>query len=187
MDSDFCSVILTNFRHGEREEVSKKSIISLLQNTTYPYEFILVDNTQNNRGLGVARNDGYDMSTGDYICFTDDDIDFKSGWLEECIKMVNLGNRYIATPVHQPRIGKWEAEPVNGYRANYRAGSNCMVMKREAFLDIGRFITNLGNPVRNTWRSGQLFTDAMVRKGYVVLITKEPMAYDMAFGKHSYL
>jgi glycosyltransferase involved in cell wall biosynthesis len=187
MDSDFCSVIITTYRHGEREEISKKSIISLLQNTTYPYEFILIDNTQNNRGLGLARNAGYDFGTGNYICFTDDDIDFEPGWLEECIKMVNLGDHYMATPVHQPRIGKWELPPVEGYRQNFRAGSNCMVMKTEAFLDIGRFITNLENPVRNTWRSGQLFTDALVRKGYSVLITKEPMAKDMAFRKHSYL
>ena len=185
--NNYCSVIITTFRHGKREEVAKMSIQSLLKNTTYPFELILMDNTQNNRGLGLARNAGFALSTGDYIAFVDDDILFHSGWLEECISMIDLGDKYIATPVHQPRIQKWELPAVKGYRQNYRAGSNCMVMRRETFIDIGAFMVDTNNPARGTWRAGQLFADKQTRKGYTVLITKEPMAEDMAFNEHSYL
>lgn len=183
---EYCSVIMTVYRHGEREGVAKKSITSLLQNTTYPFEFILVDNTQNNRGLGLARNAGYDIATGNFICFTDDDIDFKAGWLEECIKLVQMGTKYIATPVWQPRVNKWELPPVNGYRQNYRTGSNCMVMRPETFEDIGRWIEGFP-PAVNVVKIGHKYSDMISRKGYTFLITKEPMAEDIGLGHHSYL
>jgi len=183
----FCSVIMTIYRQGMREAIAKESIKSLLENTSYPYELVLVDNTQNNRGLGTARNLAFDMSTGGYIAFVDDDIFYKPGWLEECIKMVDLGDKFIATPVHQPRINKWDLPDVQGYRQNRRTGSNCMVMKRGAFEDIGRFLSCPENPARECWRTGQLFNDSQARKGYTVLVTKEPMAFDMAIGEHSYL
>lgn len=176
---------MVNYRHGDRESISRESINSLLQNTTYPYEFILVDNTENNRGLGKARNIGLGLSSGSYVAIVDDDIYFEPYWLEECIKMVNIGDRFLATPVHQHHISKWETGMVKGYRNNYRTGSNCMVMRREVIDEVGLFIT-LANPKRETAKTGKNFATRLSRAGYSFLITKEPMARDMARGVHSY-
>lgn len=187
MKNNFCSIIVTTYRYGKREEVAKKSIQSLFENTTYPFELILVDNTQNNRGLSVARNVGYSMATGNFLCFTDDDIAFSPGWLTECIKMIHLGDKLLATPIHQPGVKKWELPPVEGYRRNWRCGSNCMVMKREAFEDIGKFVDfTYISPKYDCAKTGKEFATRLSRRGYSFLITKERMAKDMAIGVHSY-
>lgn len=152
----------------------------MFENTGGEYELILIDNTQNNRGLGGARNLGATMATGDYIAIVDDDVDFKKGWLEECIKMIELGEHFLATPIHQPRIRKWELPQVEGYRQNYRTGSNCMVMRRSTFDKIGPFVT------KSIPTDGMNYATRTTRAGFTFLITKEPLAEDMAFNIHSY-
>jgi len=179
----YTSIVMTCYRKGRygRDEIFKKSIQSLLENTTGEYELILIDNTQQNKGLGAARNLGASMAKGDYLVITDDDIEFKKGWLDECVNMIELGDKFMATPVHQPRIAKWELDPFQGYRQNYRTGSNCMVMRRSAFDEIGLF-NNKSVPT-----DGMNYADRISRAGYTFLITKEPLAVDMAFNVHSYI
>lgn len=173
---------MLSFRKGShnRNEIFKKSIASLFENTEGEYELILIDNTQNNRGFGGGRNFGASMATGEYIVFVDDDIEFKNGWLPECLKMIELGDKFIATPIHQIRRRRTEMEPFMGYRRNSRVGSNCMVMRMSAYKDIGQF-DNISVP-----KDGMRYADRTIRAGYSFLITKEALAKDMAFNLHSY-
>jgi glycosyltransferase involved in cell wall biosynthesis len=187
---DYVSIVLVQFRHGKREAVAKKCFDSLLNNTTYPYELILIDNTQNNRGFSDARNLGVSMATGKYLCIMDDDILVNPNWMETCIGMLleTDGNKYLVTPIHQRNVHKWELPNVNGYRCNYRTGSNCMIGRREAFEKIGKFpsfkqIKGIGYEVP---KAGMTYANITARAGYQFLITKEPMAYDMGLHTHSY-
>lgn len=112
----------------------------------------------------------------------DDDVEVKPGWLNECIGMLKeVDGKYIATPVHQPRIKKWEHEPVNGYRRNSRTGSNCMVMPREVLDEIGLFNERL-----KVGKMGGEYANRIISKPYSFLITKKPMAIDLGFNKKSF-
>jgi GT2 family glycosyltransferase len=165
------------------------SIKSVVDNTASPYEFILVDNTENNRGMSGGRNFGASIATGDYIAFIDDDIILLPGWLPACIDAIEQGDKFMSTPVHQQAVGRWELEPVNGYRQNYRTGSNCMVMRRSAFEDVGVFdlFSLPGRDIRyQTGKAGKHYASRVSRKGYTFLITKEPFAIDMGLDRHSY-
>ncbi len=180
---------MLTYRKGEHErnEMSRRSINSLLEFTTSPYELILVDNTQNNRGLSRGRNWGVSVAIGDYLCFVDDDILFLPFWLEQCVSLLHLRGKFISTPIHQDRIGKWERPPVHGFRRNDRAGSNCMVMKRQTFEEVGGFLEySLDNVKRDVRRTGCNFANRLVKAGYSTLITKTPRAIDLGFGIHSY-
>jgi len=182
--NDYASIIMVTFRGGlnNREELFQQSIASVLKNTSYPHELILIDNTQNNRDLSIARNMGIKMSTGKWIVIMDDDVEVQPGWLTECIRILKeVPGKRMVTPVHQPRIGKWEHEPVMGYRCNSRTGSNCMVMPREIFDEIGLFDEGL-----NVGRTGVKFIDNQIRQGFSVLLTKVPYAIDRGLRRKSF-
>lgn len=186
--TDYVSIIMLTYRRGshDRDEMAKASITSLLENTTYPFELILLDNTQNNRGIAAGRNFGYGMATGKYVAFVDDDILLLPGWLEECVRMVEMGDKFIATPVIQRLIKKWELPNFNGIRNNMRTGSNCMVMRRKDFLDIGYFNTFERGLVYEASKTGREFANRVTNKGYSFLICSPAKAMDMGVGKHSY-
>jgi len=188
--AEFCSIVMLTYRKGSfnRREIAEKSIRSLLECTTFPYELILVDNTENNRGLSAGRNYGASLATGDYVAIADDDILFFNGWLEECIEMLKQGDTYLATPVWQQNIGKWELPPVNGWRNNYRTGSNCMVMRRSTFNDVGLFPSYAERGLKyDSAKTGKAYANMITKKGYTFLITKERRAMDMGLVGHSYL
>jgi len=178
------SVIMVCFRKGARAPIVKTCLSSLLDCTSNPYELCLIDNTMNNRGLGAARNAAIRSSSGEYIAIVDDDILFNQGWLRECIALLEKypEEKLIATPIHTPIPGhkKHEQPSMDGNRVNLRSGSNCMVMRRSSFYDIGEFINV--HPAKD----GVEFCDRQVRKGYKVIMTKEALAVDMAYRQHSY-
>lgn len=181
--NDYVSIIYVMFRTGlnNRGVVAKRCLKSLLDNTLYPYELILVDNSYNNRGLSKARNWAIEQATGKYVAIVDDDVLFRGDWLTRCVELVERGDKYIATPIHQRVIGRWELSSVDGYRHNYRTGSNCMVMRRSDLDKIGRFderkiVGGVGSP----------FAKAIVRAGYSFLIAEPGLAKDIGVGKHSY-
>lgn len=176
-------VVLTHTsKHEWRNEISKRSLSSLRETVLPPHELIVFENPNNSLSLGEGRNRAIQNAHGYYLVVSDDDILFSPGWLEECIKMVEMGEHFIATPVHQPRIKKWELEKFGGYRNNGRTGSNCMVMRMSDFEKIGPFEEYLG--VDNC---GKRYANKTTLSGYSFLITKEPMAQDLAFKRHSYL
>lgn len=179
------SIIMTCFRRGDRARIFESCISSLLHSSDYPFDIHLVDNTYDNVGLGAARNAAIQRSTGEYLAIVDDDIAFNRDWLSECIKLLanHKDLKLIATPIHThiPGHKKFEQPPIDGHRVNLRSGSNCMVMTRSSFMDIGPFINV--HPAKD----GVEFCDRQVRKGYRVIMTKHELAVDLAFRQHSYV
>lgn len=193
------SIIQTRYATDKngRFDIFRKSLDSLFLNTEKA-EIIVVDNGILNdddfiskrarhikldkpKTLGYCRNLGYKQSGGEYIVFIDDDIFVEKGWIDECIKLLNKKEKLIATPIHNPRVGRWELEKIGRNRLNMRAGSNCLVMKRKDFENIGLFIE------KNVAYDGAEFCDRQVKKGYSVILTEKVLAKDMQFRKHGYL
>ena len=124
--SKFVSIILTNYSEDEiRFEMLKMSIKSLLKNTEYPYELIVVDNggsveisnllldlankgkihtyirNARNMGFGYGRTQALRVCNGDYIANVDNDIEFSKGWLTKCVEVLDLypEEKIWATPI----------------------------------------------------------------------------------------
>lgn len=129
-----------------------------------------------------ARNQGLKICTGDYIVIADNDIDYISGWLEGCLKWLKKNKdkgKYLcspleADPMNRHREIRWDGEQ-DGWRLNWRAGSNVFMGTREAFDEIGYFLEDR--------RSGSLWCDAFGRLGYRVALMPEPSAFDLGIRK----
>ena|SRR3990167_5316565 len=205
------SIIFTSWgMDNARSDAMRKSLLSLIATTkNLPTEIIVVDNGGNrsdsrfllalvdksdvqhyvrnssNLYFGYARNQGFDLSCGEYIVFSDNDIEYKDGWLEKGLKVLKaFPDKKIAfTPLRTDRIhrlssgrhysGELELDGEK-FRLNMRAGSNSWLMRREDFPVIGRF--------RNHYIAGSKWTDAFVRAGYsMVVMDHEPLAIDIGF------
>ncbi len=203
------SIILTTWAMSpERSETMRRCIESVIATTKHlPVEIIIVDNggslddstyllnlcnekrihhyVRNSENLyfGWGRNIGVHISSGDYLVFSDNDIEYKQGWLEECISVLeqNPEKKILMTPLRTDRehrnerhwMGKAQA---NGkeYLLNMRAGSNSWVMRRKDFFEIGWF--------RNHYVAGSKWNDAFVRAGYLMAtMEKDSLAVDIGF------
>ena len=139
--------------------------------------------SSSNLYFGFGRNSGIDIACGDILVFSDNDIEYRPGWLDKCIKILKtFPDRKIAvTPLktdRQHRQEKYWKEwfEVDGERfpANNKAGSNSWVMRRKDFNEVGRF--------RNHHIAGSHWTDKFINAGYtMVTMESEPMARDLAF------
>lgn len=208
---DIISVIMTHWAMNDfRSETLRKSLESLIKTTCHlPVEIIIVDNGANiedsqylldkvqnkeiqfyvrnseNLYFGFARNVGVDLSCGEYLVFTDNDIEYKEGWLEKCLKILDaFPDRKIAvTPLRtdpQHRNNNyWQGElefEGEKFLLNMRAGSNSWVIRKKDFEFIGRFV--------NHRIAGTKWTDSFVNKGYLMAtMEKEPLATDIGFRK----
>lgn len=208
-EAKFCSIIITNFSvSGERNETFIRSLESLWSNTTYPYELIVVDNggsdktsqwllgkthsgrihsyirNTNNMHFGYARNQGFALSNGQYICIADNDILYKSGWLEACIRVLDAfpNEKVYAAPLYN--VAHYLDKYWNGrslkvgedeYKLNSRAGSNCFVMRRSDYEEVGRF--------RCHRVAGTKWTEKAIKLGYMAAVTPKLMVEDMGFRK----
>src|SRR3990167_4659128 len=138
----------------DRNELFKKSLFSLKDSADYPAEIIVVDNggdpdmsdwlinanrtglittyirNHDNMSFGFAWNQGFRLATGDYICFTCNDLIYKKGWLSTCIKNLedNPDKKLIAAPYLTPdKSGpRWIKGWIGKNMLNSLAGSNCM-------------------------------------------------------------
>ena len=142
-----------------RSEMLRTTMASLEKNTDYPAEIIVIDNggdlddseyllelvrkgvintyirNKNNMYYGWAWNQGKRLATGKYICFTCNDIEFKSNWLSVTIKPLldYPEKKLLATPFILPdkAVPKFDMGRLDGYRLNSSAGSNCLIMTTE--------------------------------------------------------
>lgn len=203
------SIILTHWSQNEfRSSILRQCLGSIIKTTKHlPVEIIVGDNGNNledsrylldlvannqiqhyfrnaqNLYFGFCRNIGYGFSLGDYLVFSDNDIEYKERWLEKCIKILEAfpDDKIAVTPLRTDRQHRQEKHwtrwfELDGERfpANMRAGSNSWVMRRSDFEIIGKF--------RNHHIAGTKWTDEFVKKGYtMVTMEKEPMAVDIGF------
>ena len=205
------SIIVTHWAQNEfRSETLRKCINSLIETTrNTPCEIIVVDNGDNiddsrwlldqtaaghihhyvrnnkNYYFGYARNQAIKLSQGDYIHISDNDIEYKSGWVQWCVSILDAfpDKKYLVTPLRTDRQHRNErywrgVQEFKGenYLLNLKAGSNSWMMKRESFEEIGPFI--------NHRIAGSKWVEAAYNKGYLV-VTKElnSLAVDTAFGQ----
>lgn len=183
-----------------RGEMLRETMESLYENTDYPAEIIVIDNggvpddseyllELNRRGLintyvrnkenmnfGWAWNQGAALATGSHICFTCNDIEFKPNWLSQTmIPLLKYPEmKLIATPLITPDKDreKFYRDNLDEHRVNTMAGSNCMIMTRDTYEDVGHF---------NTYAAaGTLWHREMNRKGYHVVAPSENKAVHLA-------
>ena len=183
-----------------RSEMLKMSIDSIVENTEYPAELIVMDNGgnpddseylldlarkgvittyvryANNMQYAFAHNQGAKLATGDYLCFTCNDVTVKKGWLSECVRMIEQNNdrRLVATPLIVSHIHpKYNKEKIGDDRINPFAGSNCMVMNRRAWRELGNF--HVYSDFGNQW-----FREKVLRWGYKSIAPPKDLAIHLA-------
>lgn len=175
----------------------KETVRTLRENSGYPVELIVMDNGGNpddseyllelsrkkeittyvrfadNMSFGYAWNTGVRIATGEYISFICNDLSFKKDWLKTCIELLEKypERKFIAAPFITPdkdRPNFNKEVLADGSRVNSLAGSNCMVMKREVFEDVGEFPHHrIGGSAWHRW---------MHLRGYLVIVPKEDFA-----------
>lgn|SRR3990167_889433 len=183
-----------------RSEMLKMTLDSLAQNTNYPAEIIVVDNggdpddsdylvdmtrkgiintyvrNKNNLYFGFAWNQAARLATGDYLCFTCNDLFFKENWLKTTIEplLKYPEKKLIATPIITPDKDndKYMRGKLDEYRLNSMAGSNCMLMSRATYTEMGELSTNRV--------ASYLWYAKMKLWGYLMVATPENMAEHLA-------
>ena len=184
-----------------RSQMLRMTLETLTVNTDYPAEIIVIDNggspddtdylvqktreglintlvrNRENTHFAYAWNQGLRLATGDYLCFTCNDISFNPGWLSATIHGLEahegklLASPYITPDKNKPRFNKFLFD--DGCRANSMAGSNCVVMTRDTLKDIGEW------PHHRI--GGSIWYRVMVSKGYMVVVPPENMVEHLAF------
>ena len=206
----YCSIIVCHYaqtddfgirKKHDRSELMKKSLASLITNTDYPSEIIVIDNGGNpddsdylldlaRRGLintyvknkenmyfGWAWNQGVRLATGDHVCLTCNDIEYGPNWLSQTIKPLldHPEKKLIAAPIvtGDKDKARYYREPIDGYRTNTLAGSNCMIMTKETFYTIGEM----------TYHSiaGTVWHRRMHSMGYLIVIPPQNVVKHLAY------
>ena len=183
-----------------RSDMLRVTMSSLYENTEYPADIIVVDNggkpddseyllelarrglintyirNKENMNFGWAWNQGAALATGQFLCFTCNDLQFKKGWLAKTIEplLKYPDRKLIATPIVTPdkdRDKYWVGR-LDEHRLNTFAGSNCMVMHKDTYRDIGPFSTSQV--------AGTYWYRKKSDMGYMVVVTPENMAEHLA-------
>ena len=199
------SIIVIHWAMDEfRSRLMRDSIFSLIKTTEHLNpEIIVVDNGDNkedsrflldltesgkiasyirnrkNVYFGFARNQAIYFSSGDYLVIADNDIIYENSWLDECVEFLDKNEgKYFTTPLltdpMNRRSIRWRGE-VYGWKLNERAGSNCTVARKKDFLEVGYY--------ENHRIAGSKWTDAYLRKGYLMACMPQPKAKDVGFRK----
>ena len=186
-----------------RSAAMKRSLESLIENTDYPAEIIVFDNGGNpddseyllnlarekkistyvryadNMSFAFAWNQFLRIASGDYLCFTCNDIVYEKGWLGACISLLEKysDRKLIAAPYITPDKDKqnFNKEVLEDARINSMAGSNCMIMTPEVYKDIGE--------MPHYRIGGSVWHRMMVRAGYLVIIPPKDMVNHIGYRK----
>lgn len=135
-----------------------------------------------NMSFGYARNQALRVCNGDYICIADNDIEYQEGWLEACLDVLGAypDRKIWATPIYNvahwlPKYWVEEKLKVKDmtYHLNFRAGSNCWVMRREDFEEVGEFLIHRV--------AGTKWTEEAMEKHYVGALPPYTMIKDLGF------
>jgi len=205
------SIIIVHWgQNGFRSDLLRICLLSVIDTTKHlPAEIVVVDNGENfddsgfllglvhnkkiqhyvrnsdNLYFGYARNLGLDIALGEYIVISDNDIEYKQGWLDKCLKFLEQypDKKYAITPLKTDRQHRqekyWDGTVEfegEDFLLNMRAGSNSWVMKRSRFDEVGKF--------RNHHIAGSHWADKFVNSGYrMATMEKNPLAKDLGFKK----
>ncbi len=129
-----------------------------------------------NMHFGYARNQALKLATGEYIVVADNDILYDAEWMEECVEFLKAHpGKYLATPIAADPMSsmrklRWCGE-LDGWKLNYRAGSNVFMMRRKDQEAIGEFDL--------VAIAGSKYVDRYNRMGYVMAIMPESKATDL--------
>lgn len=196
------SIILVHYAmNPDRSELSHRSLESLIESSKHlSVELIVIDNggstedsqkflekvenneiqhyirNSSNLWFGYARNQGLNISTGEYIAIVDNDMEYEKGWVEDCVKMLKAteGKKIMATPLEVDRAhrrDKYYREPIiiDGveHLNNIFAGSNCWMMRRKDYENIGGFM--------NHTLAGTKWCRQYIKLGYSIVCAKSPL------------
>lgn len=170
-----CDIIMVTWNEPA---MTRRALQSIRDNSDYPYRLIIIDNNsdpetvrllenasrtaqfgemvlvRNKKNVGwvKAANQGFDLSSAEYVCLMNNDILAGPGWLRNMVHTVeSTPNAGIADPEgNDPKL-QWRADSIDTY-ARELAGRNCgdfievescsgfcMLVKRCVIDDIGVF------------------------------------------------
>lgn len=186
---------------ADRSQMMKQSLESLFNNTDYPAEIIVMDNGgkpddtdwllekvregkiqtlvrySQNLNFAWAWNQGFRLATGDYVCFTCNDLTYDKGWLSTCINLLEkysdrklLATPYVSTDKNNDRHNK---EILEDAKINSMAGSNCFIIRPEDFKEIGEM------PHHRV--GGSIWHRRMFRRGYHVIAPLQNLATHIGY------
>lgn len=193
-----------------RSDILRTSLNSAIETTKHlPIEFIVVDNgssledskyllelchdnkiqfyirNSTNLYFGWGRNLGIDLACGEFLVFSDNDIEYSPGWLDKSIEILKAfpEEKILATPLRADRIHRnkkhwtrWFELGEEKFPANMRAGSNSWVMWAKDLSTIGKF--------RNHRIAGSKWNDSFIRQGFTMItMENKPLAKDLGFKK----
>lgn len=187
----------------KRSDLLRNLINSLERNTDYPAEVIVVDNGgkedddtdyllqkvrkgtintlvryKENRHFAYAWNEGIKLTSGKFVVFVCNDIEFGPKWLSTCIKILEdyPDEQYVATPfISYSKRKHTLFKTKEGYRVNMRSGSNCMVFRKEDWKKLGEF------PVHRI--GGSIWYTKNFRAGWRFVAPPEDLAIDRGHRK----
>lgn len=134
-----------------------------------------------------ARNQAMGICTGDYIVIADNDIFYEQAWLRPCIQVIEKypDRQFFTTPIYGNygiihRFDGKEDYPIGNkvWKANYRAGSNCFVGRRNDIFNVGMFPRHI--------IAGSKWNDKAVKLGYTFVYPPKNLVRDMATFDSSY-
>lgn len=178
----------------KRSDLLRTCIESILANTNYPAELIVMDNGGNpddsdyllskaregrlthvrfpgNYHFSLAWNQGAKLATGETLSFICNDIEVLPNWLNECMRILEENeNKVIACGFITYDKRKFTTVLPNGDRQNPRSGSNCLVISRELFYKIGEW------PVHRI--GGTIWYNKIYKMGIKTVAPPSDLAYD---------
>jgi len=125
-------------------------------------------------------NQALKLAWGDYFVLASNDLHYQREWLEACLKVFEHypDDKLIVSPLDYPTNilrQKYHQGTINvagkDFKLSMRAGSNCFVMKRSTYEEIGEFDLD---PM-----AGSKYTDRLVRAGYLTAVPPTNMAIDL--------
>ncbi len=185
-----CSIVMiSQAEYPKRLKLLKNTLYSLVARTLYSYELIVVDNgpkeqteflktwsldkhiiNKVNLGMGRPRNQGAALSDSEYLCFIDNDLIFREGWLTESIELLKKykDEKIIVAPMRTiPMKKKYnQVGELDGYTLWPRAGSGCLVFRRKDYNEIGDWA--------NVAETGREYGRRARENGYSYLLLKKP-------------
>ena len=209
MKPKFVSIIMVHYAQDkERSETMRKSILSLMRYTEFPYELIVIDNggsesdtrylnrlvdsgiihtyirNNNNRHFGYARNQGLQIANGQYLCIVDNDILYQKGWLTKCVGILDAypDRKIYATPIYNVAHWSdkyWTKEVLELNGEKWSLNSRA---GSNCFVARRKDFKKIGRFSRHRV-AGTKWTERAIQLGYVAAVTPFIMIKDMGFRK----